>query len=372
MFLTIAISTMSNAQSDKEIKFGGRIMYDMATWETSQNLNTDSASTIKSTGVEFRRVRFYNSGKLYGNTKYKLQLDYSAGKVSFKDVWIELSGLPGNGGLRVGNFKEPLRLEALTSSKYMTFMERALPIAFSPERNTGALYHLNFNTIAIQAGVFREGDSYGNDKEATSNTNVTARITYTNTNDNGLLHIGGAMSSRKNNEKTYGFSVRPENHLGTKLLKPSFENVEETQIIGTEFAYVRGPLSLQGEYIMTNVNADSSMDLSGYYGQISYFITGESRKFKNSYSGFNRVKPKNNFGKNGKGALELAARMSKMDLSKVNMGSLNNITMGLNWYLNPNTRVMLNYVMAELMEGDGEGDATTTENTMQCRVQIDF
>ena len=64
--------------------------------------------------------------------------------------------------------------------------------------------------------------------------------------------------------------------------------------------------------------------------------------------------------------------MSKMDLSKVNMGSLNNITMGLNWYLNPNTRVMLNYVMAELMEGDGEGDATTTENTMQCRVQIDF
>ena len=124
--------------------------------------------------------------------------------------------------------------------------------------------------------------------------------------------------------------------------------------------------------MLTTVSSDSSIGLSGYYGQISYFITGESRKFKNSYSGFNRVKPKNNFGKSGKGALELAARMSKMDLSKVSMGALNDITVGLNWYLNPNTRVMINYVMAELIEGDGSSDNATTENTIQCRVQIDF
>ena len=61
--------------------------------------------------------------------------------------------------LRVGHFKEPLRLEALTSSKYITFMERALPIALSPERNTGAMYHTTFGEkISLQTGVFREGE----------------------------------------------------------------------------------------------------------------------------------------------------------------------------------------------------------------------
>ena len=65
-----------NAQSpDKEIKFGGRIMYDMAVW---------GDSTMDNAGTEFRRVRFYNSGKLYGNVKYKLQLDFAGGKYLLK------------------------------------------------------------------------------------------------------------------------------------------------------------------------------------------------------------------------------------------------------------------------------------------------
>ena len=122
--LTVLISELSYSQtSPKEIKFGGRIMYDMAIW---------GDSAMDNSGTEFRRVRFYNSGKLYGNVKYKLQLDFAGGTISFKDVWMELSELPFNGNIRVGHFKEPLRLEALTSSKYITFIERGLPISMSP------------------------------------------------------------------------------------------------------------------------------------------------------------------------------------------------------------------------------------------------
>ena len=42
---------------------------------------------------------------------------------------------------------------------------------------------------------------------------------------------------------------------------------------------------------------------------------------------------------------------------------------GLNWYLNPCTRVMFNYVMGTMEDHLGE---ETTENTFQCRMQIDF
>ena len=92
-------------------------MYDMAIW---------GGGDFENTGTEFRRVRVFNSGKLYGNVKYKLQLDFAGGEIAFKDVWMELGELPIDGKLRVGYFKEPLRLEVLTSSKYISFMERGL------------------------------------------------------------------------------------------------------------------------------------------------------------------------------------------------------------------------------------------------------
>ena len=71
----------------------------------------------------------------------------------------------------------------------------------------------------------------------------------------------------------------------------------------------------------------------------------------------------------GWGALELAARYSSMDLSEAHAGILNDITIGLNWYLNPCTRVMFNYVMGTMEDHHGE---EATENTFQCRMQIDF
>ena len=78
-------------------------------------------------------------------------------------------------------------------------------------------------------------------------------------------------------------------------------------------AYVNGSLSIQGEYVTTTVSAETEYELTGYYGQISYFLTGESRPYKNSYAGFSRVKPKNNFGTSRRGAIELVARISKMN-----------------------------------------------------------
>ncbi len=347
--------------SDKEIKFGGRIMYDMAVW---------GDSAMQNAGTEFRRVRVFNSGKLYGNVKYKLQLDFAGGEISFKDIWMELGELPISGKLRVGHFKEPLRLEALTSSKYITFMERALPISLSPERNTGAMYHTIFgDKISLQSGIFREGDNFGNDKDATNNINVTSRITYLAINhERKLLHLGASNSFRKNNDHIYKISSRAENHLGTKLINTIFYNVEKTNLHGGEFAYINGPLSLQAEYLQATLIQEIETKLSSFYTQLSYFLTGESRPYKSSLDGFGRIKPKNNYGKKGKGAIEVVARISQVCLQKADMGQLNSKAIGLNWHLNPNTRVMLNYVMGEMVEEI----EITNENAVMMRVQLDF
>src|SRR5690606_24175297 len=41
------------------------------------------------------------------------------------DVWLTLTQLRWVGNLRVGNFKEPIGLEHLTSSRFLDFMERS-------------------------------------------------------------------------------------------------------------------------------------------------------------------------------------------------------------------------------------------------------
>ena len=49
-----------------------------------------------------------------------------AGKLQLKDAYITITKIPGIGNLQFGHFKEPIGLELLTSSKYISIMERGL------------------------------------------------------------------------------------------------------------------------------------------------------------------------------------------------------------------------------------------------------
>jgi len=120
--------------------------------------------------------------------------------------------------------------------------------------------------------------------------------------------------------------------------------------------------------LSTDGGSSSSADLHGYYIQTSYFLTGEHRKYKPSAGSFSRVKPKENFSfGGGLGAWEVGLRYSGLDLDdgSISGGELDTITAGLNWHLNPNTRIMWNYVHAD-KDDVGEADM------LLARLQIDF
>jgi phosphate-selective porin OprO/OprP len=67
------------------------------------------------------------------------------------------------------------------------------------------------------------------------------------------------------------------------------------------------------------------------------------------YSEFFRVRTNRDIGM-GPGAWEIAARFSTINLSDGNVqgGRLNDVTLGVNWYLNFQSRVMFNYIHAFL------------------------
>ncbi|RMD99157.1 MAG: hypothetical protein D6816_15310 [Bacteroidetes bacterium] len=356
---------LESADKNFKLKFGGRIHYDMA-W-----MNQDDALANEfgdfTNGTELRRVRFYNSGTVYSNISYKLQLEFAGGEIGFKDVYIDFHKLPVLGNLRVGQMKEPYRLEVLVSSNDMTFIERTPYTSFAPERNAGILVHnqvLN-GALGYQAGVFRNADGTGNDKNAGDAYNFTARVStefLKNEERNSMVHLAVGFSNRNNNANEYKVSGRPAVHLAPKYLSTgTLTNVDNVELVNLEGAYYAGPLSIQAEYLMAKVNGGTELNFSSYYGQVSYFLTGESRPWKGSYEGFGGIKPKKNFGENGGGAWEIGLRFSSTDLNDriILGGKMTEWTAGVNWYLNPASRIQLNYVLADV-DGLGKASAVVT------------
>lgn len=366
---------IENQDKSIAMKFGGRINYDYGFFSLNKEAESNEYTLFSENGNEFRRARFFTSGTIYNNVDFKLEIDFAGGDVALKDAYITLKELPAVGNLRVGHFKEPFRLEVLTSGNYITFMERALPINMIPERNTGFML---FNEIANkkiswQIGLFRGANSATSDNpEANGDYALTTRIAGTAIkNEKILVHLGGSHSYRKPQEDhIFGYSVRPEVHISNKYIITNVSGAENINLLNFEAALVAGSFSLQGEFSQANVNSTiEDQTFNSFYTQISYFLTGEKRNYKNSLEGFDRVKPIKNFGENGSGALELALRYSFID--GMDTDKMSNVTAGLNWHLNPATRVMANYIISNVKNNTqflGEGQF----NAFQMRFQVDF
>ena len=354
------------------LKIGGRLMTDFTWISEDEDIKNDSLIGEQEDGVEVRRARMYFSGNIYDNVNYKLQLDFAGAEVTFKDAFLEITDLPF-GKLKMGNFYEPFSLETVTSSKYITFAERGLPTIFSPERQTGFMLHDTHydGRVYTAVGVFRETDGTGENIDD-GGYHITARGSVLPIYEDGgksLLHLGAAYSLR-NPDDTLRIRQRPEAHLTDRFIDTTSMSSDRYDLLGLEAAWVNGPFSLQSEYIKANVDRMNASDVcfDGYYVQASYFLTGEHRAYKTKEAAFSRVKPKNNYKYgSGAGAWEAKLRFSELDLNDkdVTGGKLNDITAGMNWYLNPNTKIMWDYIHAD-KEDSGQADIVVM------RLQFDF
>ena len=343
-----------------KLKLGGRIQNDWAWFDDGHDLRVIFGDTED--GTEFRRARLYLSGTFQEHFSFKAQYDFAPdGDSEFKDVWMAMDDIPYLGQIKVGHFKEPFSLEELTSSKYITFMERALPVeAFAPSRNTGVQVSnaILDERMTWAVGIFRNTADEGEDS-TDGGYNLTARVTglpWFADDGRKLLHLGLAYSHR-NIDDSWRFRARPEAHLAAnRYVDTGSFYVDNIDMWDAELALVLGPFSVQSEYVMADVDShplSGSHDFDGWYAQASWFLTGENRAYKKEEAAFDKVKPKNNFSPTdgGWGAWELALRYSTVDLDDfayISGGEEENWTMGLNWYLNPNLRIMLNYVRASI------------------------
>jgi phosphate-selective porin OprO/OprP len=358
--------------ADKQFtaQFGGRIHFDAGGIDTDDDFEAGIGGDEED-AAEFRRARIYMSGTLHEIIEYKWQYDFAGGVNNrFKDVYMGLKDTPV-GGVRVGQFKEPFSLEELTSSNHRTFMESGTLNALVPQRNIGIMVHDHnqSETFTWAAGLFKDDGSDTGAHTGDGETNATARVTFLPVYENegeDLVHLGAAYSLRASDEGMIDYaSAGPSGLTQNDVLDTGSIAADSADLFGLEAAWVRGPLSLQGEFVRSSVDADSGSDpdLDGWYVFASWFLTGEHRAYKTASGAFDRVAVERPYGKNGGwGAWELAARYGMLDLSdaSVDGGELTDTTLGLNWYLNPFARIMFNWVHEELEPSgggpDGEAD----------------
>ncbi len=370
---------LENKDKSLKFKFGGRIMLDHAFMSQDTDLDTQFGELETTNATEIRRARLFFSGTAFNNVTFKLDMGFEGGEVAFKDVFLGLKKIPIIGNVRVGHVKEPFRFEMLTSSKYITFMERSLISDYVPTRNNGILLFNEFakNRIGVQTSLFRNADDKTGDDERANNGYVfTSRITglpINNKDKKQVLHLGLGFSHRVKDNKEYRIASKPEVNLsGVKYIDTGLiENVDNVNLTNFELIFIQGPFIAQTEYLTAKVNTvNIDYNFASYYAQISYFLTGEHKQIRNSYSGFGRLTPNNNFGSKenkGIGAWEVALRYSNGNYNNKDIfgGEQNNITLGINWYLNPITKIAFNNVFVDVVDG---GKA----NIFQMRFQIDF
>ncbi|MBL4612166.1 MAG: hypothetical protein JKY91_00325 [Emcibacter sp.] len=369
---------LSSKDGKFKFKIRGRLYFDYGSVSVKDGVGT-SIPGDKINGTEVRTARLGVEGVVFKNVKYKFEADFADNKVDVKDAYMQYKFKPVS--ITVGQFKHMNSLEEQTSSRYITFMERAcFTDAFKFSRRVGIAAGTGGKNWTVKAGYFFEGFGSTNDSDNDSNL-FAARATFSpDVSESAKIHLGASFFSRNENgiEYTHGYSQRPHNHQSGKYVKSEKFDIDKETFFGVELAGVMGPFAAQAEWgwmknSLSATETDTSKDpkYNGGYFELSYFVTGESRSYSGKKGSFGRVKVKNPVNEGGSGAIQIAARYDVIDLVHENFGEKQDtFLLGVNWHLNNYSRIMANYSHSNVK--DSAGIKNNKIDAIGARFQVDW
>jgi len=387
----------ADVKNKTTFKVGGRIHYDY--WDFSNTTNGIDAfenptGPLAGTDPEnrwaFRRIRLEFKGDIQESMFWRMQIDFADAETpAIKDVFIGFKELPNNQSLRIGHQKRPIGLDAWNSSRFNIFVERPLVVEAMNEdaRRLGiSMYgHTDDESFNWQYGIFQlensptDGAVIGDAKQYSLNARTSATPWYDETSGGrGYFHWAtvfmaanpdGNNTAAVTNRNEGRFRTRFSNRSSTRWLNTGrIAGVQWYETLGFETMLNIGALQLSGEFQHTWLQRDDTtagtgpdLNFQGYYGQVSYFLTGEHIPVNRKVGSINRIKPFENFflvdkynGGRGRGwgAWQIAARYGMLDISDNDIrGGVGRLAVaGVNWYWTPYSRVQTNLMYGDISD----------------------
>jgi phosphate-selective porin OprO/OprP len=358
-----------------ELRVGGRLHGDL-------NFIEDDRTSYQSFDSEVRRGRIYLRGRFFEDFGFKIEREFANHREGWRNLWLRYKPTRSF-SLKVGNFVAPFGLDDVNSSNYSTLMERSTSSSLAASYQTGIRLDLNGKigkrrsrnrwTWSL-AGLTSPLGQSSDDNHRSEHVGFATRATFAPIARNRrVLHFGIATEYRKLvNGSGYRIRARPESGMDPALFSTgTLRDVNSVVCLGIEAAGIIGSFTVQGEYMRSFLQRDngrSDLSFDGGYVQVSYVLTGERRRYSRTLGVIRGLKPSHKWG-----AFEVAARFSSLDLDDkgVSGGRARDLTLGLNWYLRENARVMFNYVR---VDGKRRGASPRSDDPQvyQIRFQLFF
>ncbi len=406
---------LQNRRANYRVWFDIRVQTDGAMfWRVPDNFNPIG------NGVSIRRARFAVKGQLRRDWYGELDLDFANGILELKDALMRYDGI-NNLQLQVGNFKENFSMQVNTTSRYLQFIERPMATAFAPSRHIGFQAKYSVPLFWAAAGVFWQpvedsevrtniednNKDYGRGPGHTFTGKVVFRPLYNM--EDASLHIGLAASFRTKQADVaptkYG-TVRISARNSTSINRKKYLDTGNIADFNNEMMYTaelaghwRG-LRWESAYLADNVHVDKSAANNksklfyGVYAQAGYLLFGGSQHYDEGGAKYTRVTTGRDWGD-----IEICGRYDRLDLDSEGVygGAANGWTLGVNYWINSNIKIMVNYQYVKnnkYANGNGKlyvgydsagapttdpsavdsskGDVGVGYNMLACRFEINF
>ncbi|MBS7458095.1 OprO/OprP family phosphate-selective porin [Coralloluteibacterium stylophorae] len=355
----------------------GRLLMDFSSTDGSaydaRNIN----------GTEMRQARLGIEGEM-GALGYKLDADFADNAVTVKEAYLswdtDAHGMPLE--FYAGNRLKDRSIEGATALPRVPFMERnAVASVGSPDSGyfgLGGQAKLIGPSWHVSVGV--TGDDLGSEGDATDTLVYSTRAHWNPVKTgSGFVHLGGwyfdeelgADIDRINKVPRIGLHFNDE----TRVSASSISDTTRDHAWGAELGGVWR--NLWGFAEATERTIDSSTEDSvvqkaqSVYG--GWLITGEKPGFSTRSGVWGTTRVLDPVTEGGWGAFELVSRYDHYDFSDAERGGTgNSVTVGMNWYLNNWSRLMLNLVHWKTDNQVGAYQGEDSGNSLGLRAQVVF
>jgi len=347
-------------------------------------LDDETNAVVDTFGI--RRLRPQLRGRVARHFEFFLNPDLANGTLVVQDAYIDTRFSP-KFIVRFGKAKTPFGLERLQSATGLLFFERALPTALVPNRDVGIqiLGDLHGGMVSYAAGVMNGVPDGGSaDLDTNDGKDVAGRIAvrpFGPASKNPRSGLMAAFAATTGNQSGPLATIRTTS-LGQTITTYTGSTADgRLQRYSPQASYYFGRVAALAEYVHTSVpvrrgsvRADVAND--------AWQIAGSLVLTRGDVATERGIQPQHNFdfGDGHLGALQVGARYHALTIDEdaialglASPGSNRKArawTLGMNWYLNPNLKYVVNFERTTFDENDPA--PRQPEIALVVRAQVSF